>query len=522
MKQHPRLVLFTALVLGWFLDFLFWRQAPGINFAIYVVLCLAGGFLLLRLDGKRIAGRAAWLLPLILFFAAVSFLRAEPLTLFLAVVATLLLMAVLALTFVGGRWLEYSLGDYITGFVRLAGSVIARPFTFQAEAARAASDRRSASAGIWPILRGLLIALPVLLIFGALLASADLIFNRELQSLADLLRLQDLPQYMFRLVYIIVAAYALTGVFIHAAWHSADERLVGEGRQPFGRFLGFVETSTVLGSVILLFAAFVVVQFRYFFGGQANITVEGFTYAEYARRGFGELLAVAFFSLLLILGLGAVTRREGRLQQQLFSGMSVLVVVLVGVMLASAYLRVGLYEAAYGFSRLRTYVHVSLIWLGLLLAAVVLLELAHRERFFATAALAAAVGFAITLSMVDVDAFIVRHNLQSQIAHQELDVQYLASLSTDAVPDLVSAFQDPALAVDRHEAIGAVLACRLKLPVGGGPGDWRSFTVTRWRADTALASIRSELQSYKLVQQDGQSSIVTPGAVSHDCRMFWD
>ena len=55
----------------------------------------------------------------------------------------------------------------------------------------------------------------------------------------------------------------------------------------------------MLTGVALLFAAFVLVQFRYFFGGAQNIGLQGFTFAEYARRGYGELMAVAFLSLLL-------------------------------------------------------------------------------------------------------------------------------------------------------------------------------------------------------------------------------
>ena len=38
--------------------------------------------------------------------------------------------------------------------------------------------------------------------------------------------------------------------------------------------------------VNLLFLVFVWIQFVYLFGGQANISAEGYTYAEYARRGF--------------------------------------------------------------------------------------------------------------------------------------------------------------------------------------------------------------------------------------------
>jgi hypothetical protein len=522
MKQHSRLVWITVLALGWLLDFLFWRQAPGLNFAIYVVLCLIGGFFLLRLEGTRLAPRAAFLLPLIGIFAAASFIRAEPMTQFLAVVLTLFLMGLLAITAVDGRWLEYDLGQYGLGFLRLAWSAVSRGFGFQRSMVAEASDSRTNRTPFWPVLRGLLLALPILLIFGALLGSADLVFRRELDSLIELFSLERLPEYIFRLVYILLAAWTLLGVFIHAATMSTsapglDNRLTTEAR-----FLGFTEACIVLGSVAVLFAAFVLVQFRYFFGGSENIGLDGYTFAEYARRGYGELMTVAVLSLLLILALGAITRRESPARQRLFSALSVLIVALVGVMLVSAYQRLSLYEMAYGFTRLRTYVHVSLIWLGFLLAAVVVLEILRRERLFAPAALLAALGFALTITVLNVDAFIVRQNVGRALRGQGLDVPHLASLSTDSVPPLIDFFHADSTSEKTRDALGAALACRLEASPEPPPSDWRSFTVSRSKADLAMGTVRDELDSYRAVQQDWYTQIITPQGETHDCYAYWD
>ena len=76
------------------------------------------------------------MIPLILFFAAITFIRTEPMTVFLGVVFTLFLMALLANTFLGGRWLQYSIADYFYGFLKLIGSMIARPVSFSLEIRR--------------------------------------------------------------------------------------------------------------------------------------------------------------------------------------------------------------------------------------------------------------------------------------------------------------------------------------------------------------------------------------------------
>ena len=335
-------------------------------------------------------------------------------TVFLGVVFTFLLMGVLASTFLGGRWFKYSLADYVSGFLKIMGSMIARPISFNVEVKReqAESGIPAKRLNLWPILRGIVIAVPIVAIFAALLASADIIFSNQLNAFLKLFfNLDTFPEYIFRLCYILFIAYILAGVFLHAASQSKDEKLLGEEKPLISQFLGFTETAIVLGSVIVLFTAFVVVQFRYFFGGQSNINLAGFTYAEYARRGFGELVAVAFFSLLMILGLSTITHRENKVQRRCYSGLNAIIVALVIVMLVSAYQRLALYEVAYGFSRLRTYTHVILIWIGLLFAAVVVLEVLHRERAFAFAALIASIGFAVSLSLLNVDAFIARQNI---------------------------------------------------------------------------------------------------------------
>lgn len=521
MKRHPVWLLLIALILGWLLDFLFWRQAPGINFALYAALCIGGGLVLLRLDGKGIAHGALPLILLIGFFATMTFVRLEPLSMALAVIFALLLMILLASHALDGAWLRPDLFHHGAALFRLGLDMLIRPIAFnnQLRSERVESGQASPGSGLWPVVRGVALAIPVLLIFAALLSSADLVFGRKLDQLIQLLRLENLPQYVFRLIYILAAAYALAGVFLHAlgyGWKTAPEhRTWGSAWS----ILGFVEATILLGGVIILFGAFVLIQFQYFFGGQANIGLQGYTYSEYARRGFGELVVVAFFSLLLLFGLSTITRRGSAVQRRLFAGMGVAVVVLVTVMLVSAYQRLSLYEAAYGFSRLRTYTNIFLIWTGLLLIAVAVLQVLGLERLFAPAALIASLGFGASLSLINVDAFIVRQNASRALAGQALDVAYLSSLSSDSVPAVVEFYEDARYSDSFHQAMGAILACRLGLDPQRSSADWRSFHLSRWAADRALDALEQDLKAYRFVNQDWPPYVVAPtGSAQYDCR----
>src|SRR5262245_43539481 len=265
MKTNPIRFWTAVILLGWVFDFLFWKKPGGINFAIYVILCIVTGVLLLRADGLRLVRNSSLLLLPIAFLAFMTFVRLEPMTVFLSVAMILFLMGVFAITYLGGRWLHYALLDYIFGYFRLFASMIARPLGFAAEVKReqpSLSEKRSAN--IWHVLRGIVIALPVIAIFASLLSSADPIFAKRFEDLINLVNIDNLPEYIFRLVYILIFAYALAGTYLHAA-HSADEK-ISEDKPFVSPFLGFTESEIVLGSVIILFLSFVCIQFNYLFG----------------------------------------------------------------------------------------------------------------------------------------------------------------------------------------------------------------------------------------------------------------
>jgi hypothetical protein len=534
MKTNPNRFWGIVVLLGWAFDFLFWKKPLGINFAIFVVLVISTGILFLRTEGLYLSRGSGLLLLPVAFLAAMTFIRLEPMTVFLSVSTALFLMGVFALTYLSGEWIRYTLVDYLLGYLRLFGSMLARPLGLISENHRLAleqpapSEKRSAQ--VWPVVRGVVIALPVIAIFASLLSSADPIFANRLKDFTDLFRIDNLPEYIFRLAYILILAYLLAGAFLHAAQKS-DEKVAE--KVWVSPFLGFTESTIVLGSVAILFIAFVIIQFQYFFGGQANISIEGYTYSEYARKGFGELVTVAFFSLLLLLGLGAITRRETEPQRRIFSILGVGLVGLVIIMLAAAFQRLGLYEAAYGFSRLRTYTHVFMIWLGLLLVAVVILEVLRRERQVALALILASLGFVISLSLLNVDSFIVKQNVQREIrsttdknfaqGRADLDAQYFVNLSDDAIPALVSAFHSKSTPVAIQEKIGAALACKqYERKQDTRTYLWQSFHFSRWTANRELAGLKKELDVYKINNKDWPMQVEAPGEEKFPCYQYSD
>jgi hypothetical protein len=348
-----------------------------------------------------------------------------------------------------------------------------------------------------PVVRGLLLAVPVVGVLGALLASADVFFSDFLSNVLYFLDFDNLLEYGFRAFYIVIISYFLAAGYLFALNRSRKEELLGLKKPWVKPFLGFTEAAIVLSSVVVLFATFVILQIRYFFGGASNVVSNsaGFTYAEYARQGFAELVAVAILSLFLFMVLSSIAKRGEVRQQGWFSGLGIALMLLVSVILVSAFQRLLLYESVYGFTQMRTYPHVFMIWLGLLLAAVVILELTHRRRAFALAFVLAAIGFAATLPILNVDAFIVRANLERLNRTGNIDIGYLARLSEDALPPLASEYERALASGDeeRMQILAGTLLCHASQHgyYATGP-NWQSFHFSRTAAAQTWAPISDD------------------------------
>jgi hypothetical protein len=469
-----------SLFVAWFFDFLFWDKQMGISFPIFISLSLGVGFWLARQSDISIPRRSLWLLLAIAFFALIGIFRLEPFSLFLSRTLTLMLMAILAANLIGGRWPQYNLSDYVAKIASMpfVGLSEYRQLT---EKENEGKERLPIRKRLAPVGRGILIASPIVVLLAILLAEADPIFAAWLENLLAFLRLENLVEYLWRLFYIIILSYVLIGVYAYALIRSQDNKLIGEDKPLFSPFIGFTETLTVLLSVEALFAIFVGIQVRYFFGGNANINNAGYTFAEYARRGFAELVIVALISVALFVGLSLVSRREKAAQKAWFSRLGGGLFVLITIILLSAYQRLLLYESVFGFTRTRTNVHVFMIWLGLLLVTLVILEARGQRRAFTLAALVVVISFGASINLLNVDAFIVRANAERLRRTEEVDIAYLALLSSDAVQPILNEINNNGVGedADYQRQLLAALAC-LAFNNNEFPQSehWQSYTVS--------------------------------------------
>jgi len=347
---------------------------------------------------------------------------------------------------------------------------------------------------------GIFFAIPVIVLFGALLTSADPVFERWTRFLFD----WDLERLLSHLVVIgflsWIAAGYLRSILVRTS--ETPQPLV-QVRRPM---LGALEIGIPLGALTVLFLAFIVVQARYLFGGEDLIrSTVGLTYAEYARRGFFELVTVAGLVLPLLMAAEWALNSEDRPATRIWRALAATILVLVGLIIASAAVRLRLYYHAYGLTQDRLYAAAVMAWIASALSwfgATVLRGERHRFVFGAIVA-----GFVVVggMNVLNPDAVIARANVAREARGDELDARYLGQLSADAAPALTAALSS--LSADQRCAIARDLAQQHAERQGS---DWRSWSVGRARADGAFGAINSAMRACHVEELEGANTAPTP------------
>ncbi|MGH7557901.1 MAG: DUF4153 domain-containing protein [Gemmatimonadota bacterium] len=481
-RRRASRIAWEALGFGLLADLLL-RETPwGLNATLWLsLLALAAIPFVARDDGTE---APRW--PLLLAGACAAGLawRASP-----------VLLALFAATYLTSISLPLLRRPWKTGVLRY----VLAPIVTLADAALfalgAVSDlvrgRRSLEGGRVrahaPLLRGALVAVPFLLVFGALFSAADPVFEWYVGDIFDFL-LERLPSHFLMTVFFAwIAGGILYGL---AVVHIPEAPSPRSDPGPVPEHRG-TEAVVTLVLVDALFLLFLLVQIRTLFGGRELVEATlGLSYAEYAREGFFQLVTAASIALPGLLVADWFVPK-GSLSRSRLHGLAAVLLVMMTAVLASAALRMRLYVDAYGLTELRLYTSAFMVWLVIVFAwfgATVLRD--RRERFMA-GALGALMGSVLLLAAMNPDATIIRANA-ARIANRvdrsaeergrpAFDARYASSLSADAVPALLEVIS----------RLGPWQRCAVAEGLLDGrqrwnTSDWRTWNLSRRRARDAI------------------------------------
>ena len=460
------------------------RAMPwGLNVALGTTALVGAGAWLVRRHRVKHGPDTAWL-AITALLLGLAFLRRDAAT--LAAFDTLALIGALALAAASLQgelvttWYPF---DLIRGVISATASSIFGGFVLllsDIQWRELPQDDRLRN--VRRVALGVALAAPVLVVFAALFASADQVFSNVLTNVFAF----DAETVILHTFFIAFWAFLVAG---YLRWSFLGQPLHAFTPKP-RTVSSVVPLATALGLLNALFLMFVVVQLRYFFGGAALVEqTSGLTYAEYARRGFFELMTASGLVLPILLGAEALVHRAAAPQVRVFRQLAGLLLGLLAVIMASALQRMRLYVSAYGLSTDRLYATAFMILLLGVFAWFVWTVLRGQRERFVFGSLMQGLAVLAGLHLLNPDAFIVKTNLNRPAAERPFDAKYALTLGGDAVPALVDAM--PRLsAEDRCVVVHGLLARWDK-----AEADWRTWNWSRARARSLVRNQAGALKA---------------------------
>lgn len=211
------------------------------------------------------------------------------------------------------------------------------------------------------VIIGLLIAIPLLWIVIALLASADLVFGKIVKDILSCIKFPEIDEdwigVPFKFFLSFMAFYTWIACLPAEKFYEKKE----------GKRFDAIVAITFNSLIALVYLLFSGIQFVYLVG-QMELP-SGYTYAEYAHEGFYQLLAVTILNLMLV-----SFCKKHFADNKVLKAVLVIISLCTYVMIASSALRMYLYVKVYGLSHLRVYVLwllvVLTVWTTILIAGI--------------------------------------------------------------------------------------------------------------------------------------------------------
>jgi hypothetical protein len=273
------------------------------------------------------------------------------------------------------------------------------------------------------ILIGVIISIPLLLFIGSLLSSADMIFGSMTKDIFNFLFSSDIILVVTMVLFGYIACYCiLYGASIKEAFIENQKN-----RNKADALIGI----TVICSLCLVYGLFCSIQILYLFNHGLFVLPAEFTFSEYARKGFFELLAVTIINIVLLLVINEHFK-ESKIIRFLLTFMT----ICTYIMIASAFYRMLLYIDAYKLSFLRLFVLLFLLIDAFVLAGGIATVWNKRFPLFGFSVVVVTISY-LVFSFSKPDYYIAYYNTKDVKEINANDVVYLTSISADAAPIVV-------------------------------------------------------------------------------------
>ena len=487
LERKKYWLLLYGLIIGASFDIFFYNKTLGISYPVFIVLILA--VLLVSFWGSlKKLNNLVWLftVPVLLLSSTFFIYSNQVLKIlnYIIVPILIIMLSSLVANLNKSDWSDIRFIGDIAKRIFVPFRFIHRPFlTLSRMADHSGKDNKSR---VLPkVILGILISIPLLAIILWLLSSADIVFKNLFINI-PLLKI-----FKHFLVIILVSVYAIC--FLWTLLKAFDEGRQSTYNTIYSKmqwklFLDPVVLLTILILINAIYTIFSFIQFRYLFGGMSFITPSSFTYAEYARRGFAELIIVTIINFgILIFGITFVKKDSKRIFTAIRAFLTLLV-IFTFILLISAFYRMTVYEQAYGFTYLRIFVQVFMIMLFFLFV-INIIYIWYQKLPIIKSYFIISLAIYIIMNFANVDIIIAKNNINRYFETGQIDMVYLKGLSYDAVPEIqrlfISVKASPDLKEKQMTEEISVYFKERKLDLKNQKS-WQSYNISKYKAEKII------------------------------------
>lgn len=511
LERKKYWLLLFGLIIGVSFDIFFYNKTLGISYIIFIVLVLAV-FLASFWGCLKKLNNQAWffVIPILLLSSTFFIFSNQVFKIlnYLIVPILVIMLSSLVANINKSDWSDIRFIGDIAKRIFVPFRFIHRPFLTLSRMTDN-SSKGSKSRILPKVVIGILISIPLLAIILWLLSSADIVFKNIFINI-PLLKI-----FKHFLIIISVSVYAIC--FLWALLKAFDERKkstngavstsstpstnskastnsnantdgISSTKIQWKLFLDPVVLLTILILVNAIYAVFSFIQFRYLFGGSSFALPSSFTYAEYARRGFAELVIVTIINFgILIFGITFVKKDSKRIFTAIRAFLTLLV-IFTFILLISAFYRMLVYEQAYGFTYLRIFVQAFMIMLFFLFV-INIIYIWYQKLPIIKTYFIISLAIYIIMNFANVDKIIANNNINRYFETGQIDMVYLKGLSYDAVPEMEEFFisvKDSQDSKDKqivNEIPDYFMGRQLDLK---NQKSWQSYNISRNKAENII------------------------------------
>ncbi|GKX67194.1 DUF4153 domain-containing protein [Inconstantimicrobium mannanitabidum] len=419
IKENSLFFILLSVVFGIFCTVCLYKSLSGINIPLLVIVwmfCCMTALNKLEIKIPRIS--YLYMTAIMLFSISTIFTTSSFSLFFNASSIIFFGYMLLQRNFYETR--NWQLLGFLLDILNMIVQVIANIFTPFSHLAACRKKKVAKESKFKYVIIGLIISIPLVMIVLSLLISADSIFSQMFASIFENINFEDLFGISFVFGIGSIGFYAVLAGF--ASQQNSDNLINIRKGEP-------VIAITVTSILTLIYLMFSLIQIKYLFIGGVNSLPAGFTYSNYARSGFFQLVFVSIINFGLVLLCISVFK-----ESKVLKALLLIISLCTYVMIASSVYRMLLYVAAYHLTFLRVLVLWFLAVLTVLMTGIIV-TIFYEKFNLLRFSLIVVLSFYMVFSYAKPDKIIAEYNISHINRLTYSDVSYmLNNLSYDAAP----------------------------------------------------------------------------------------